>query len=85
MTALSLLLALAVIGHEATAYTWPNPRMEALDGLRYEQDGVAGQKTAGPAVTCTTEGFITQDPNAGRINAGDWLRTASDRERGRGI
>jgi hypothetical protein len=78
MALVSFVLALVFLGRNVNAYTWPNPRMEALDGIRYEQAGVAGQQFGGVGQVCTTDGFIGPDgPDAGRINAADWLRTAS--------
>lgn len=78
MVLVSFVLALVLLGHHVNAYTWPNPRMEALDGIRYEQAGVAGQQFGGVSQVCTTDGFIGPDgPDAGRINAADWLRTVS--------
>jgi hypothetical protein len=74
MAALSYLLVLALISRQASAYTWPNPQMEVLDALRYEQIGIAGKGTAVDVFPCTN---FVQGHNAGRINAADWLRTVS--------
>jgi hypothetical protein len=76
MAALPSLLAIALIGRQASAYTWPNPQMEALDALRYEQTGATGQATAFFVFPCHQDNFIGGS-DAGRINAADWLRTVS--------
>jgi hypothetical protein len=70
------LLAFVLACPWAAAYTWPNPQMEALDALRYEQDGPGGQNTAAIVLPCDPSGFVGKDlESAGRINAADWLRT----------
>jgi hypothetical protein len=78
MATLPSLLAFALLGRQASAYTWPNPQMEMLDALRYEQTGSAGQGTGGFVFPCTQAGFIGGS-DAGRINSADWLRTVSRR------
>jgi hypothetical protein len=79
MAALPSLLAIALIGSQVSAYyIWPNPQMEALDALRYEQTGATGQNTAGLVFPCNQENFLgSGGSNAGRINSADWLRTVS--------
>jgi hypothetical protein len=74
MAALPYLLALALIGRQASAYTWPNPQMETLDALRYEQTGPAGQATGTFVFPCNQ--FI-DGSDTGRTNAANWLRTVS--------
>jgi hypothetical protein len=76
MAALPSLLMFALFGRQASAYTWPNPQMEILDALRYEQSGSTGQSTGAFVFPCEQETFIG-GPKAGRINSADWLRTVS--------
>jgi hypothetical protein len=73
MAALPYLLVFTLINRQASAYTWPNPQMEVLDALRYEQIGGKGT-ASGSVFPCTN---FVQGHNAGRINAADWLRTVS--------
>jgi hypothetical protein len=76
MAALSTLFPLALLGRQALAYTWPNPQMEALDAMRYEQLGAAGFQSG--IFTFPCDQFVEGTGiSAGRINAADWLRTVS--------
>jgi hypothetical protein len=69
-------LALVAAARAAAAYTWPNPQMEALDALHYEQTGQAGAQSAQFVFPCNPTGFLgVGGSNSGRINAADWLRT----------
>jgi hypothetical protein len=68
-------LALLAAAGAATAYTWPNPRMDALESLRWDQSGARGGLLGGFVGGC--DPFIHGNPSQGRSNAADWLRTAS--------
>jgi hypothetical protein len=52
-----------------SAYTWPNPYLDALEQMRWAQQGT-GAGTLGLLVTAGPE-------TGNRTSAADWLRTVS--------
>jgi hypothetical protein len=54
------------------AYTWPNPKLDALESLRYDQTGFNGDQIAALINPC--DSFIF-GKFRGRTNVGDWVRT----------
>jgi hypothetical protein len=76
-----LLLAPAiVVGSEglnprAPAYTWPNPIVDELERMLYEQNG-PGLNTPAFAVSDCHRIDDEDGPQQGRSNAAEWLRTA---------
>jgi hypothetical protein len=71
------LLALFAVVSAVAGYTWPNPRLDALERLRYEQAGPRGS-FIGPLVTPCNQFIFGRTPKkGGRTNAADWLRTVN--------
>ncbi|KAL1746718.1 heme peroxidase [Schizophyllum fasciatum] len=71
-----LVLALAV-ARGALAYTWPSPKLDRLEALRWDQLGYNSFEAALFVTPC--DRYIhPQDPGykGVRSNAGDWIRTA---------
>jgi hypothetical protein len=65
------LLSLAQIA-AVSCWTWPNPRMERLDTLRFDQQGVNVEALGIASGSCNN--FIVSR-HGNRTNVGDWLRT----------
>ncbi|KAJ6570921.1 heme peroxidase [Mycena vulgaris] len=70
MLALSLLSSLAM----ANAYIWPSPQLDALESLRFDQDGHNSHFMSIFIEPC--ELFVFGGDNTGRSDAADWIRTA---------
>jgi hypothetical protein len=71
LVAATLLLSAAT---QAQAYTWPNPQLDALESLRYDQFGYNTRGTIifqGLTPCSKADRF---DAVAGRSNAADWIR-----------
>ena len=57
----------------ATAYTWPNPQLDELESLLYDQHGFNERGILAGALTpCNAFGFGS---TVNRSNAADWIRT----------
>lgn len=65
------LLSLAQIA-AVSCWTWPNPRMERLDTLRFDQQGTNVEALGIASGSCNN--FIVSR-HGNRTNVGDWLRT----------
>ncbi|KAJ7744575.1 heme peroxidase [Mycena metata] len=69
---------LALLG-AAHAYVWPSPQLDALEAIRFDQ---VGFNTIGTTLTSFVQPcnlFLfdpTINPNSGRSDAADWIRTA---------
>ena len=67
-----LLISLTLTATAAHAYhLWPNPKLDALEGLRFDLAGTA--QLSSFINPCDT--FAFGDDNTGRADAADWLRT----------
>ena len=67
---LSKLLLLAA---SASAYTWPNPQLDELESLVYDQHGFNARGILAGALTpCSNFNFGS---TVNRSNAADWIRT----------
>ena len=75
-TTRKLAALLAFLAAGAHAYTWPNPQLDALESLIYDQAGFNPKPIAGKLVPCSQFDFGTT-PN--RSNAADWIRTVRRR------
>ncbi|KAJ6555642.1 putative L-ascorbate oxidase [Mycena vulgaris] len=70
-----LCLTLPVYFAIANAYVWPSPQLDALETLRFDQDGHNGQGLSAFIEPCDFFLFAS-DNHSGRSNAADWIRTA---------
>jgi hypothetical protein len=77
MAVLQSFLAIALLGRQACAYTWPNPLLEILDATRNEQLGPPGSARLGFDVVPCNPSIDVDGADSGRTNAADWLRTVS--------
>jgi hypothetical protein len=69
-----MILALLAAVPAVVGYSWPNPGMDALESLRYDQGGPAGSILSAFVIPCNQ--FIHDGAGpSGRTNAADWLRT----------
>jgi hypothetical protein len=69
-----LVAALPAIG---LCYTWPSPKLDSLESMRFEQTGYRSPLiTVGVLPTCTTfsVGGILPGTQGLRSNAADWVR-----------
>jgi hypothetical protein len=66
-------LVLLASASAVISYQWPNPLMEALDSLRWDQAGAHGG-AFGPGVSPCNQTF-SGSPNGNQTNAAQWLRT----------
>ncbi|KAF7336114.1 Peroxidase [Mycena venus] len=71
MFAITLLASLAV---GANAYIWPSPQLDALESIRYDQDGHRSQGISVFLEPCDL--FIFSASPSGRADSADWIRTA---------
>jgi hypothetical protein len=76
LTRLGLLSSLAPL---INGYIWPSPKLDALEHLRWDQDGVNAGGLQGFVASCDIFSFA---PNldfftSGRSNLADWIRTVS--------
>ncbi|KAJ7617347.1 heme peroxidase [Roridomyces roridus] len=55
-------------------YTWPSPQLDALETVRFNQEGFNAGGLAALIQPCTA--YIFGGPNTGRSDAADWIRTA---------
>jgi hypothetical protein len=70
----TMIFALLAAVPAVAGYAWPNPRMDALESLRYDQGGPAGSILSAFVIPCNQ--FIHDGAGpSGRTNAADWLRT----------
>ena len=71
------LFCLVTTASTISAYQWPNPRLEAIDSLRWDQAGAQGGILGTGVVPCTT--FLNADSEkaGNQTNAAQWLRTVS--------
>ena len=68
-----LLLAAAT----ASAYTWPNPKLDELESLLYDQQGYNSRGILAGALGTNCEAFnFGNTPN--RSNAADWVRAVCE-------
>lgn len=70
---LTFVLALLTLTH---AYTWPNPQLDQLESLLYDQHGWNSQIIASLVTPCSAFSFGPAVVN--RSNAADWIRTVSN-------
>jgi hypothetical protein len=74
--ALRQLALLAVASVAASSqYQWPNPLLETLDGMRWDQSGAHSGFIGSGVVTCNK--FLMPLLNGNQTNAAQWLRTVS--------
>jgi hypothetical protein len=73
--ALRQLALLAVAAVVASYPQWPNPLIEALDGMRWDQSGAHSGFIGSGVVTCNK--FLMPLLNGNQTNAAQWLRTVS--------
>ncbi|KAH7101482.1 heme peroxidase [Auriculariales sp. MPI-PUGE-AT-0066] len=70
-------LLVVVFAALSVAHKWPNPKLDVLEGMRWDQLGYNSFETALFVTPCTR--YIHPDEKGikgVRTNAGDWLRTA---------
>jgi hypothetical protein len=68
--------ALLAVASVAASYPqWPNPLIEALDGMRWDQSGAHSGFIGSGVVTCNK--FLEPLLNGNQTNAAQWLRTVS--------
>jgi hypothetical protein len=71
--ALKSLFVAVALSAATRAYIWPNPQLDALESLRYDQYGYNRVGTIiGGLTPCTTA--FSFDNQQGRSNAADWIR-----------
>ncbi|KAJ7835314.1 heme peroxidase [Mycena leptocephala] len=58
-----------------SAYKWPSPQLDALEAVRFDQNGHNAGQIAGFVQPCS-KFFLGGIERTGRSNVGDWLRTA---------
>jgi hypothetical protein len=68
-----LLISLALTATAAHAYLWPNPQLDALEGLRFDLAGLNVVQLSSFIDPC--DSFLFGGDNSGRADAPDWLRT----------
>jgi len=79
ITALAFLAALPTL---AKAYRWPNPHLDVLEGMRWDQLGHNSFETALFVTPCDRYIHFSNAGEKGvRTNAADWVRTVSMRLR----
>ena len=59
----------------ASAYTWPDHVIDALEESLYEQSGYLKTAIAEEVVPCNKL-FFVEPANSGRINSAEWIRSA---------
>ena len=67
-------MLLALLG-PASAYVWPNPKLDALESLIYDQTGFNIKAIANQVTPCSSFSF---GDTVNRSNAADWIRTVSE-------
>jgi hypothetical protein len=77
MASLAVLACFATV--TVNAYVWPSPQLDALETLRFDQEGFHRSQIAGFVSPCTAFDF-SRDENTGRANSADWIRTVSSIE-----
>jgi hypothetical protein len=71
--ALTPLFMAAVLWTVSHAYIWPNPQLDALESIRYDQYGHNRQTIISGGLTpCTAKDRLSDIQ--GRSNAADWIR-----------
>ncbi|PIL35211.1 hypothetical protein GSI_03001 [Ganoderma sinense ZZ0214-1] len=71
---ISRLSSILLLAACAAAYTWPNPQLDELESLLYDQHGFNERGIlAGALSPCNAFGFGS---TVNRSNAADWIRTA---------
>ncbi|KAF8153643.1 hypothetical protein K438DRAFT_1987444 [Mycena galopus ATCC 62051] len=70
MLAITFLAHLAIV----SAYIWPDPQLDALESLRFDQGGFNTIGVSGFVQPCDL--FAFDGPSSGRSDAADWIRTA---------
>ncbi|KAJ7172936.1 heme peroxidase [Mycena crocata] len=60
------------------AYLWPSPKLDALEAMRFDQNGPANSRLAiiGFVDPCFQFAFGDSADSTGRANVPDWIRTA---------
>ncbi|RPD54679.1 heme peroxidase [Lentinus tigrinus ALCF2SS1-7] len=74
MASLRYLSALLLLITSATGYTWPNPQLDELERLLYDQFGFNAPGILTSVLPCNS--FVEFNGIANRSNAADWIRTA---------
>jgi hypothetical protein len=74
--ALSSLFVAVAISAVTHAYIWPNPQLDALERLRYDQYGYNRVAVIYQDITPCTTSFSPGRDTLGRSNAADWIRNA---------
>ena len=70
---ISRLSSILLLAACASAYTWPNPQLDELESLLYDQHGFNERGILAGALTpCNAFGFGS---TVNRSNAADWIRT----------
>ncbi|KAF7339190.1 Peroxidase [Mycena venus] len=60
----------------ASAYIWPSPQLDALEALRWDQDGHRNQPFSIFIEPCSRDLFAPRGTPSGRADSADWIRTA---------
>ncbi|PPQ66407.1 hypothetical protein CVT26_011276 [Gymnopilus dilepis] len=69
------IILLLLSSFTANAYIWPSAQLDALEALRFDQNGHNAGPIAGFIQPCN-KFFLGGVNSTGRSNVGDWLRTA---------
>ena len=64
---------LALLVASASGYTWPNPKLDELEALLYDQFGFNAPGILTAVLPCNS--FVDFNGIANRSNAADWIRT----------
>ncbi|KAI6080244.1 heme peroxidase [Hypoxylon rubiginosum] len=71
---LTLLLALSItVSSGTTAYTWPDPRIDLLESILYQQNGFRQYGLAFGVAPCNNQASTLE---TGRDDSAEWFRTA---------
>jgi hypothetical protein len=69
-------LVLFAVASVVSGFTWPNPRLEAFEALRWDQDGAHGGILGTGVSPCNQLPGRDEATNPGNeTNAAQWLRT----------
>jgi hypothetical protein len=68
-------LLLATLFTTSLCYTWPSPKLDALESARFDQTGWRSLSLANGVVPCSAFTHPTGSTDGIRSNAGDWIRT----------
>jgi hypothetical protein len=66
-----------VFASVTAGYTWPNPKLDALENLRWDQNGIGDRGLGAFSFPCNQFAFDFGGSAGNRTNVADWLRTVS--------